>query len=139
MQITRIHRDEIAAADPVLEEYLDAKAELARVTARYEKAQAALLDQMREKHQKSYKWTRDGETKQVTYVQGERTVIDEKGLRRALTAKVFDRYTDKKLNRKKMEEAMGDGTIDPMVVAKYVSTAPSNPYLRYTEHSEEAL
>lgn len=139
MQITRIHRDEIAAQDPVLEEYLDAKAEMARVNERYARAQTALLAQMREKHQKSYKWTRDGETKSVTYVQGERSVIDEKGLRRALTAKVFDKYTDKKLNRKKMEAAMGEGVIDPMVVAKFVSTQPASAYLRYTEHKEEEL
>ena len=54
MQITRIHRDEIAAQDPVLEEYLDAKAEMVRVNDRFARAQTALMQQMREKLQKSY-------------------------------------------------------------------------------------
>ena len=139
MQITRIHQDPVAAEDPVLEEYLDAKAEMVRVNDRFARAQTALLNQMREKHQKSYKWIRDGQTRSVTYVQGERTVIDEKGLRKALTAKVFDKYTDKKLNRKKMEEAMSEGVIDPMVVAQHVSSQPASAYLRYTEHKEEEL
>lgn len=137
MQITRIHQDPVEAADPVLEEYLDAKAELSRVTKRYDLAQQALLDQMEEKHQKSYKWIREGRTRQVTYVKSERSVIDEKGLRKALTAKVFDKYIEKKLNRKKLEEAMNEGVVDPMVVAQHVTTVPGKAYLRFTEHEEE--
>jgi len=139
MQITRIHQDPVEAADPVLEEYLDAKAELARVSKRYELAQSALLEQMEAKHQKSYKWSKGGLTRQVTYVRGERSVIDEKGLRKALTAKVFDKFTEKKLIRKKLEEAMNEGLVDPMVVAQHVTTQPTSGYLRYTEHNEEEL
>ena len=92
---------------------------------------------MAERHQKSYK-VMDGEkVRTVTFVQQERTQIDEKGLRRALTAKVYDKYTIKKLDRKALEEAMGTGEVDPMVVSKYVSPVKGEPFLRYTEKDAE--
>lgn len=100
---------------------------------------SALLEQMEEKHQKSYKWNKGGLTRTVTYVKGERSVIDEKGLRKALTAKVYDKFTEKKLIRRKLEEAMNNGEVDPMVVAQHVTTTPTAGYLRYTEHNEEEL
>jgi ATP-dependent Clp protease ATP-binding subunit ClpA len=57
--------------------------------------------------------------------------LDEASAR--LTAKVFDRYTVKKLDRKRMEEAMDTGAIDPVTVSRYVELKPSRPYLEYRE------
>lgn len=134
MQITRIHEDPQTAQDPVLREYVDAKAALDHAERRLKQAQDALLEQMRAKHQKSYKWTNpEGKSTSVTYVQGQTAQIDEKGLRRALTAKVFDKYTTKKLDRKRMEAAMETGEVDPMVVSRFVTMRDNNPYLKFTE------
>lgn len=90
---------------------------------------------MAEKHRKTFSLTdlREKMTYSVTFVQAERVELDEKGLRKALTARVFDKYTVKKLDKKALEEAMGRGEVDPMVVAKFVSTKKGLPYLRYSE------
>lgn len=69
----------------------------------------------------------------VTFVQREVIKIDEKGLRRALKAKVYDRFTVKKLDRKALEGAMERGEVDPMIVSQYATVEKSSPYLRYTE------
>lgn len=92
-----------------------------------------LLAHMQENHQKSASVTRMGVRLQVTYTAPVSVTIDEKGLRRALTAKVYDKYTVKKLNRAAMEDAMSNGVIDPMVVSKYITEKPSQPYLRFSE------
>ncbi len=139
MRVVRIHEDPTAALDPALYEYLDAKAAKDRADARLLAATKVLQEQMEQKHQKSMTWTHDGQRKTVTYVAPVQTVIDEKGLRRALRAKVFDKYTvtTKKLNRTAMEHAMSTGEVDPMVVAKYVTEKPSTPYLKYSVKDEE--
>ena len=134
MHIARIHEERLGGvSDPVLQEYLDAKKAHDLAGQRLKQAEAALLVRMQEKHQKSYKHTQpDGSTTTVTYVQRNTVEIDEKGLRRALTAKVFDKYTVKKLDRKAMEAAMDTGAVDPMTVARFVTEKPSQPYLKYT-------
>lgn len=86
---------------------------------------------------KSMKVTVQGMAKQVTYVQTKSYEVDEKGLRKALTAKVFDKYTVKKLERAKLEKAIDDGEVDPMVVARFVAEKPNKPYLRYSEKEEQ--
>jgi len=137
MQIARIHDTAPQDADPLLREYIDAKKALDLAQNRLKKAQAVLLDQMAHDHQKSYRWTKEGRTYGVTYVRAERVEVDEKALRKALTAKVFDKYTVRKLDRKAMEAAIDTGDIDPMVVAKHVLTKPGEPYLRYSEKEIE--
>jgi hypothetical protein len=80
----------------------------------------------------------DGEQQiRFTYVSKEVTKIDEKGLRKELTARVFDKFTDKKLNRSKLEAAMQSGAVDPMIVSKHVEIAEGQPYLRITEGEAE--
>jgi hypothetical protein len=94
---------------------------------------------MEDKHQKSYKWAHNGKQRTVTYVRSDRVEIDEKALRKALTAKVYDKFTVKKLDRKRMEAAMSAGEIDPMVVSQYITSKPGMPYLKYSEKEIEEL
>ena len=96
-------------------------------------AQALLMKQMEADQRKSYKWTADGMSHSVSYTQGHTTVIDERGLRRALGAKVFDRYTVRKLERRAMEKAMDSGEIDPITVSRYVTLKPNKPHLSLIE------
>lgn len=138
MHIARIHEERLGGhLDPILQEYLDAKAAHDLAGERLSNATEALLEQMAEKHQKSYKHKYQGVVTTVTYVKRETVEVDEKGLRKALTARVFDRYTVKKLDRKAMEAAMDTGAVDPMVVARFATTKESAPYLKYTKKEEE--
>src|SRR3954468_1030192 len=99
----------MTAPNDLVAEYLQARALRDRAERDYQEASARLMKQMEADQRKSFRWTDDGVTRAVTYTQGHTTVIDEKGLRRALKAPVFDKYTKKVLDRKAMEAAMDAG------------------------------
>jgi hypothetical protein len=123
--------------DPLVTDYLAARAARDEAQDRFEDAQARLLKQMEADQRKSYRWAGEGRNHNLTYVQGHTTYIDEPGLRRALRAKVFDRYTKRVLDRKAMEKAMDAGEVDPVTVAQYVTQRPKKPFLHYTEKETE--
>lgn len=68
----------------------------------------------------------------VTSVTGERLSIDEPGLRKALSAPVFDKLCQLKLDRTKLELALAEGRIDPLVVAQHTSHLQNRPHVRLT-------
>jgi hypothetical protein len=118
--------------EALVADYLDAKAARDKAQDKLDELSERLIKQMEQDQRKSITW-RDGKTiRTITYVQGHTTIIDEVGLRRKLTAKVFDRYTKRVLDRKKMEEAMDTGEVDHVVVASYVTQRPNKPFLKYS-------
>lgn len=123
----------MTAPDDLVAEFLVARAARDSAQATLDEVQLRLVKQMEADQRKSYRWTADGKSHAVTYVVKGTTVIDEPGLRRALTAKVFDKYTIRKLDRRAMEQAMDEGTIDPVTVSRFVTIKPSRPYLELRE------
>ena len=119
--------------NPLVQDYLAARHARDEAQTRMDDAQALLMKQMEADQRKSYKWTADGMSHSVSYTQGHTTVIDERGLRKALTAKVFDKYTKKVLDRKAMEQAMDAGSIDPITVSRFVTLRPNKPHLTLVE------
>jgi len=118
--------------NPLVDDYLEARRERDRAVARYEEASARLIKQMEADQRKSFRWQADGHAQTLTYVQNRTTVVDEPGLRKALTAKVFDRYTKRVMDRKLMEAALDAGDVDYKVFAKYAQIKPSKPFLKYS-------
>jgi hypothetical protein len=123
----------MTSPDELVTEYLVARAERDRAQSYLDSIQARLVKQMQADQRKTYKWSDGGVNRNLTYVQQYTTIVDEPGLRRALRAKVFDRYTKRVLDRKRMEAAMDAGEIDPMTVSRFVTQRPKTPYLSYTE------
>jgi hypothetical protein len=123
--------------DLLVAQYLNAKTEYDKAKAHYEDLQAQVTKQMEADHRKRYKWNQQGKVCTLTFVQQHQTDIDEPGLRKALTAKVFDRYTKRVLDRKAMELAMDTGEVDPVTVSRFVATRPKKPFLTYTEKEAE--
>ena len=119
--------------DPLVGEYLVARVERDKAQAKLDEIQSRLMKQMEADQRKSYRWQADGRAFGVTYVQAHTTVIDESGLRKALGAKAFDRYTVRKLDRKAMEKAMDEGKVDPITVSRYVTLKPNHPHLSLVE------
>lgn len=117
--------------EPLVSDYLQARAERDKAQAHLDEVQARLIKQMEQDQRKSFRWEEDGVSRAVTYVAKRTPVIDEAGLRKALTAKVFDRFTKKVLDKKAMEAAMDSGEVNPVTVSKYVTLKPSRPYLEY--------
>lgn len=85
----------------------------------------------------SRKSASDGSTR-VTYVRPTKVKIDEAGLRKALGAKVYDRFTVAKLDQKKLEAALEKEEIEAEKVSPYVTEVVGTPYLRVTESKEGA-
>jgi phosphoenolpyruvate-protein kinase (PTS system EI component) len=118
-------------------DFLEARTRRDRAQAEFEEAQARLIKQMEADQRKTFKWTADGRNHNLTFVQQHTTVIDEPGLRKALTAKIFDRYTKRVLVRQAMERAMDEGKIDPITVSRFVTQRPKKPFINYTEKDTE--
>jgi len=75
----------------------------------------------------------DGIRYKVTVVQAERLDVNEAGLRKALGAGVYDKLCDLKLNRQKLEVAVAEGRVDPVVVATHASKRLLTPYVKLSE------
>jgi len=128
MQIKRrIDTEEQAA----FMDYIEAKRAADQAVSRLSDAEAKLLNIMQNKKQKTVGFHWDGVKHTATYTQRTTNQINENGLRKALTAKVYDKFTVKKLDRKALENAMTDGEIDPVIVAKFVEQVPGKTYLTY--------
>lgn len=91
-----------------------------------------LMALLTKEQRKSAETEDGGKTYRVTYVQSETSQIDEDGLRKALGAATFRKYTVERLDRHKLEDGMDAGEVDPIVVGQFVSVKPSKPFLRFT-------
>lgn len=101
----------------------------------FEKHQADLVAALVERKRKS--WVNKAQDLQATVVLGEILQINEKGLRKALKAKNYDRLCDLKLNRTKLQAAMRGDANTALVVAQYTEIVPKKPYVRLTAVKEE--
>jgi len=123
--------------EDLVADYLVAKAQAQKANELLEELTQRLIKQMEADQRKTIIWRFGTEIRTLTHVQGHTTYIDEAGLRKALTAKVFDKYTVRKLDRKKMETAMDTGEVEAKVVAPYVTMRPNKPFLKYTVKEAE--
>lgn len=133
----RIVPQQDAQIEDLLQEYAAARKARDSAQLRLDEAQQRLTKQMEADQRKQAEFVHNGFVYRATYVKKNTTQIDEPGLRKALSAKVFDAYTTKKLDRRAMEKAMDEGKVDPMVVSKFVTMVPSKPYLSYTQVAKE--
>lgn len=100
----------------------------------YYKLQQQSLIEMLESNQQKSATVRDGGKKyKITYVRGERTVIDSDALRKELGTRIFNKYTVRTLDRKKLEEGIARGDVDKVLVSKHMSLLQNAASLRVTE------
>jgi hypothetical protein len=121
----------------LVREYLIARAAMDKAQAQLEEAAARLRKQMESDQRKSFRWEKDGIRRSISYVQQYTINVDEPGLRRALRAKTYDRYTKRVLDRRAMEKAMDSGEVDPVVVSRFTSRIAKKPFLTYSEKEAE--
>jgi ATP-dependent helicase YprA (DUF1998 family) len=113
--------------------YQEARKDLELHQREVEAHQARIIDLLRRRGIKTHTF---GKTK-VTMVRPETMTFDENGLRKALGAKVFNKLTTAKLDRKKLEKAIESGEIDPVVVAQNTTLILQNTHIRVTEKSND--
>ena len=119
--------------DAEVDEYLEAKRIATEANRRLELATQALTEKMEREQRKTYTVRDGGKYRKVTYVQNTTTVVNEDGLKKEIGARAFNKLTTAKLDRKKLETALTDGTIDPFTVGKHTEEKPSKAFIRYTE------
>lgn len=111
--------------------YIARKKDSDRANEELERAEKMLIAAMEDKQVKTVALGRGDHMHTGTWTQRNSYKINEQGLRRALRAKVYDRYTVRKLDRSKLEQAMSNGDVDPVVVARFVEQVPGKSYLTY--------
>jgi hypothetical protein len=121
----------------VYDEYVAAKSAFDAAERRLNLAKSSLLEHMAAQQQKSTTLQVGDTQTTFTYTTREVIKINEVGLRKALGARIFNKYTKRVLDKQKMESAMENGEVDPMTVAQFVSSTPSAPYLRVSEKTVE--
>lgn len=122
--------DELEVAIAYLHE---CKEKAARATKDAAQAEVEVLRLLEERGQKSATSHYNGGW-QATAVYGERLKINEDALKKAVGAPMWTAISVRKLDKGKLEEAIGSDKIDPHVVATCSTIEPNKPYVRVTEH-----
>jgi hypothetical protein len=68
-----------------------------------------------------------------TLVESEVEEIDQERLKKALGATTWNKLTTASLDKKKLQDAMARGLVDPNVVAQCSSPVKRKPYIKITE------
>lgn len=122
----------------LLDDYLDAKAEYENAKERLDKLTAEIANDMINHSIKSEIWstTNRGDFN-VTVVQSETMKFDENSLLKEMGKRAFSRIANLKLDKKKLEAAINDGTVDAGLVARNAIISRNTPYIRVTEYRGE--
>lgn len=126
----------VTDVDGLIEALAAARGERDLAQQKVDNLERELIELMESKQQKSVIGNTVFGKLQATYVRRTTVQVDEEGLRKSMGAKVFDKYTDSKLNRRKLEKALEDGEVDVSVVSPFVSEKAGAAYLRWTEKKD---
>lgn len=116
----------------LLEEYRAAKFSAETANEHLSDVTKRLSRALEDSKRKNYEVRRDGRYHRVTYVAAERTIIDEKGLRKELGARQFAKITKVSVDRSKLEDLIAQGEVAPEVVGKHIEVKKNNPSIRYS-------
>jgi hypothetical protein len=120
-----------------LEDYKQAEAEAKQAKARFDEISMSMVEDLMGRNVKTEIDTALGIEWRVTVVASENISFDEDGLLKHLGKRAFARVANLKLDRKKLEAAVRDGSISPEVVSGYSVISRKSPYLRVTQYSGE--
>ena len=95
--------------------------------------QADVIATLDAEEQKTFRYeTDDGRPVTMTRVQAEKMHVKEKGLKKALGAKAWNKVTKRVLDEDKLMAAIQDEVIDITTVAKHTEYIPNRPFVRFT-------
>lgn len=115
-----------------------AKVELEKAEARFKEQQASLIKIIEATGEDHVVVADDGREVQARIRSNELLKFNEAGLKKALGARAFNKLTKPaQLDRKKLEEAIVAGEVDPVLVAQYSETKLTSPYIQFSEPTPE--
>lgn len=136
MAATKTTKPKLADHEKLIKDLIIARIVADRANAKLKAANEALTDYMAAHQMKTASWRDNKTVYSATYVQAQVPKIDEAGLREALTAQVYDRYTTSKLDTKALEAAMDAGEIDSKTVLAHVEMVNRAPHVRFSEKED---
>ncbi len=80
--------------------------------------------------------TIEGSTIRATVVTSERIVYNERLLKKALGAKLWNAIRTEKVDPSKLKKELTSGAIDPVIVAQHSMITKSKPYLRLSDAAQ---
>lgn len=116
-----------------LTRYIEAKKAADQAVRELKLAEEELAEALRTAGQKSISLTEGDKVQRATYVQTETTKIDEDGLRKAVGVKVWNRITNRKVDKAKLMTVIGEGEISQELAASFITLQKSKPYIRFSE------
>lgn len=121
------------------EEYEEAKAAEDEATRRRAEAQERLAKIMEAQGRKTFTIHRgDKPALRVTRSQSDYiSSVDEKGLKKAVGAKVWRIITDVKLSQPKLKKAIADGVVDGQVAGSFLTVATKKASITLSNPKEE--
>jgi hypothetical protein len=118
-------------------DWLAAKEDLAWSKERFDKITDELAADMIERGTKSELDTVYGVDYQFTVVQSEVVKFDESTLLKELGKRAYSKIADLKLNKKKLEDAIKNGTVDADLVSRNAVISRNSPYIRHSPYTGE--
>src|SRR5690606_13865059 len=115
-----------------------AKQNMAQAKERFEYYQDLLASSMREEKRKTLTSNVLDSRYKVSFVQTTRVVVNEVGLRKALGVKSWNKITDRKFSKAKLEKALDEDLIDVNVVSPFIEEVDNKAFLRVSEVKDEA-
>lgn len=120
-----------------LEDWKQAEAEVEAAKARFDEINRAMVADLMDRGIKTEIDTAVGREWRVTVVAPEGISFDEDALLKTLGKRAFARVANLKLDRKKLEAAVRDGSISAELVSEHSVLSRKSPYIRVTEYSGE--
>lgn len=115
-----------------------AKAALAQAEADFKDEQARLVKIIEATGEDHVVVDDDGQEVQARIRSNELLKFNEAGLKKALGARAFNKLTKPaQLDRKKLEDAIVAGEVDPVLVAQFSETKLTSPYIQFSEPTPE--
>lgn len=121
--------EQITPLDMLVAQYRTASRKAEQAAEELRKVREELIAELRNRGVK----THEHEGLRATMVQTTTYAFDESGLRKSLGVRVYNKLTTAKLDKKKLEKAVEDGQLDPVIVAQYATEKEGAPFIRFTE------
>jgi hypothetical protein len=118
-------------------DWLRAKNDLDAAKANFDEINYAMAKDMIENNVKTELDLVFGTEYQFTVVQSETMRFDEETLLKELGKRAFARIANLKLDKKKLEAAVRDGSIDADLVGRNTVISRNTPYIRHSEYRGE--
>lgn len=92
--------------------------------------QSKIISFLEENESSTVEWELNGRPSKATVVYSSVLKFDEDGLSEALTARMWNEISTRKLDQKKLEDKVARGSIDPTLVADHSDEVPRSPYIK---------